>query len=176
MSEQLHQTVRAGSQKARIWEICDTLLRERGAVPSGREVVDRYVAEGGNEGTGFTQFSHWKRALSASGGDPEQVGGLADAPVAFEPQAEAQDGYFPLRVTADGSLFVPSALRDAMMLDPDGRVTAHVEDGELRIISPLAAIRRIQRIAQGHRKPGESVVDELIAERRAEAMREDAEP
>lgn len=53
------------------------------------------------------------------------------------------------------------------MLDRDGRVTASVVDGELRVISPLAAVRQVQRMAQNYKKPGESVVDEFLAERRA---------
>ena len=170
MAEPLHRSVRTGSQKARIWEICDTLLMERGVPPSGREVVDRYVAEGGNEGTGFTQYSHWKRAHeTARASDAEQQdadeNALAEPSTRFEPASA--DGYFSLWIAADGRLVVPQALRDAMLLDPDGRVTAHVEDGELRVISPLAAIRRMQRIAQKYKKPGVSVVDEFLAERRA---------
>jgi bifunctional DNA-binding transcriptional regulator/antitoxin component of YhaV-PrlF toxin-antitoxin module len=172
MAEPLHRSVRSGSQKARIWEICDTLLRERGVAPTGREVVDLYVAEGGNEGTGFTQYSHWKRAHEASrasDADAEEPGpasnALAEPSTRFEPASA--DGYFSLWIAADGRLVVPQTLREAMMLDPDGRVTAHVEDGELRVISPLAAIRRMQRIAQKYKKPGVSVVDEFLAERRA---------
>lgn len=170
MAEPLHRGVRSGSQKARIWEICDTLLAERGVAPSGREVVDLYVAEGGNEGTGFTQYSHWKRAHEAARASQcedrhADAHALAEASTPFEPASV--DGYFSLWIAADGRLVVPKELWEAMMLDPDGRVTAHVEDGELRVISPLAAIRRMQRIAQKYKKPGVSVVDEFLAERRA---------
>jgi hypothetical protein len=90
---------------------------------------------------------------------------LAEAPAPFEPALA--DGYFALWIAADGRMTVPSVLREAMMLSPDGYVTAYVEDGELRVVSPLAAIRRMQRIAQKYKKPGESVVDEFLAERRA---------
>lgn len=107
--------------------------------------------------------------------EPRREAGLAEATVPFEPASAARDRYFALSLGPDGGIVLPKALREAMMLDEDGRVTAHVEEGELRIISPLAAIRRIQRIAQKYKKPGESVVDELIAERRAEALREDNE-
>lgn len=170
MAEPLHRSVRSGSQKARIWEICDTLLQERGAAPSGREVVDRYVAEGGNEGTGFTQYSHWKRAHEAArSSDVVEAAAdrqaLAEAPAPFEPAAA--DGYLSLWIAADGRLVVPAALRDQMLLDDDGRVTAYLDDGELRMISPRAALRNIQRIAEKYKKPGHSVVDSFLAERRA---------
>lgn len=108
-----------------------------------------------------------ERHSGVSGDEPETAAGLAEATTAFDRSPEAGDGYVPLNVAPDGRIVLPKALRDAMMLDPDGRVTAHVEDGELRIVSPLAAIRRAQRIAQKYKKPGQSVVDEFLAERRA---------
>ena len=36
----LHKNIRPGSEKARIWQICDDLFSKRGVVPSGREVAD----------------------------------------------------------------------------------------------------------------------------------------
>ena len=74
----LHRSVRSGSEKARIWQLCDELLERTGRVPSGREVVDLYVAEGGNEGTGFTQYSHWKKALAAQQAADDEP--MPDAP------------------------------------------------------------------------------------------------
>ena len=54
----------------------------------------------------------------------------------------------------------PSAARD-------GRVTARVEAGELRVTSRRIAIRRMQRELSEYKSPGESVVDAFLAERRA---------
>mgnify|MGYP006276908161 CR=1 FL=1 len=135
------------------------------------------------------RYQHVRNTLEAAGipmpskGDDadretemEQAGyAFHEAPVSYKAEPDGWDGHFPLHITPEGGLVIPRALLDNMMLDPDGRVTARVEDGELRIIAPRAAIRRMQRLAQKYKKPGESVVDELIAERRAEAMREDAE-
>ena len=50
-----------------------------------------------------------------------------------------------------------------------------VEDGELRIWSLREGMRRAQEIARKYATPGRSAVDELIAERRAEVAREEAE-
>ena len=47
-----------------------------------------------------------------------------------------------------------------------------VEDDELRITTMKARIQRAQRRAQRYVKPGVSLVDELIAERREAAKRE----
>jgi len=47
-----------------------------------------------------------------------------------------------------------------------------VDDGELRITTLKQRIERAQRRARQSVKPGVSLVDELIAERREEAKRE----
>lgn len=155
----LHRSVRPGSEKERVWRICDELYARTGRVPSGREVVDIYTAAGGNEGTGFTQYSHWKKEILA--------------------QAEAEDGtvathpaslpFRAMTVSADGQLFLPPDVRKAMLLDTDGRVTVSVVDGELRVISPLSAVHQLQRRALSLVPAGTLVSDELIAERRTEA-------
>lgn len=155
----LHRSVRSGSEKARIWQICDELLERTGHIPSGREVVDLYVAEGGNEGTGFTQYSHWKKALAAQRAADDEP--MPDAPGSLPFRA--------LSVSPEGHLVLPPDMRRAMLLDADGRVTVSVVDGELRAISPMSAVHQLQRRAAALVKPGTLVSDELIAERRAEA-------
>jgi hypothetical protein len=146
-----------GSRTARIWEIADELVRRTGRVPAGRDVVDAYVAEGGNEGTGFTQYSHWRRA---------QAAGPDAAP------AEATDGTYRMTVDRLGRLELPPALREAILLGSDGRITARVEDGELRLITPRAALRRLRAMARRVAPDGGAVVDAFIAEKRREAADE----
>ena len=53
-----------------------------------------------------------------------------------------------------------------------GTVTARVDDGELRLMTPQAALRRARALVQGFDTGEGSPVDELIRERRAEASRE----
>ena len=77
-----------------------------------------------------------------------------------------------LKVALDGRFVIPAAARALMMLDEDGTVTARIEDGELKLISPMSAIRRIQRLIKERDQGEGSVVDELIRERRLEAERE----
>jgi hypothetical protein len=162
----LHLQVRPGSEKARIWQICDELFAKTGIVPSGREVVDRYIAEDGNEGTGFTQYSHWKKELqSRMAGEPAS----APVPRAIVPGTV---GFQPIDISADGHLVLSAEIRHAMMLDGDGRATVSVVDGELRIITPLVALHQLQRRARELVAPGTVVSEELIAERRAEASGE----
>lgn len=151
----LHKTIRDGSQKRRIWAICDRLHSEHGHIPPGREVVGIYIAEGGNKGTGFTQYSNWKKAL-------KEV--RPDAPHAAEPSVVDP---IPLVIDSQGRLTIPPEMRAAMLLGAGGKVTARIEDGELRVIAPSVAIRRAQEIVRRHVKPGVSIVDEFLAERRA---------
>lgn len=158
----LHRSVRPGSEKARIWQICDELYARNGAMPTGREVVDIYIREGGNEGTGFTQYSHWKKEMVAH----ESATASADTAPGSEPGSAA---FRPMTISADGHLVLPPELRRAMLLGADGRVTVCVVDGELRVISPMSAVRQLQRRALSLVPEGTLVSDELIAERRAEA-------
>jgi bifunctional DNA-binding transcriptional regulator/antitoxin component of YhaV-PrlF toxin-antitoxin module len=152
---------KVGSKTARVWEIADRLFAETGSVPSGREVVDLFVAAGGNEGTGFTQYSHWKKAR------------VEDVPPERPDVSPAPPESVRLRIAPDGRLVVPAALRAHMKLDEDGVVTAWLDGGELRVVSPRVAIEMIQRMVRETDRGTGSPVDELIAERRAEARRED---
>ncbi len=74
-----------------------------------------------------------------------------------------------------GRLVVPSHLREALHFNVGDQLLLRVEDGELRVISRMEAIRRAQRLIAQHIPASVSLVDELIADRRAEAAREDSE-
>ena len=60
-----------------------------------------------------------------------------------------------------------------MGIEPGDTLTLRLEDGELRIISLRAAVKRAQEIVSKYVPGHESLSDQLIAERRAEAARED---
>ena len=80
-----------------------------------------------------------------------------------------------LRIAEDGRLVIPAEMRRAMLVDETGMITARVVDGELRVLTPKAALRSLQRMGQKASADGISMADELIAERRAEARREAGE-
>ena len=84
-------------------------------------------------------------------------------------------GAVMVKVDASGRLVIPKDQREALGIPHGGELRLTVEDGELRASTRMAALRRIQRALRGTVPPGESVVDELIADRRAEARREAAE-
>lgn len=93
------------------------------------------------------------------------------------PQSAYEAGTGPFRASVlpkrervklgDGGRFViPAAMREAMGVKPGDNLVMHVEDGELRVRGWREVMRRIQEEARKFKKPGESVVDEFLRERR----------
>lgn len=88
-------------------------------------------------------------------------GGMAERSAAFEaglPQVRATLG-------ADGRLLIPAAMRDAAGLVRGELVHINVRDGALVITSAKADWKKLNGIFAAYKKPGESVVDEFLAER-----------
>ena len=79
------------------------------------------------------------------------------------------------RLGPDGRIVIPAALRQQLGLEPGVTLFLDVKDDVLEIESLPARIRRIQREFAPFRKPGVLASDELIADRRAEARREESE-
>jgi len=76
-------------------------------------------------------------------------------------------------VGKQGRVVVPAEIRRALDLQPGTVLTFTVRDGEAVMSTPLAAARKLQAIfASARRTPGVLASDQLIAERRAEALRE----
>ncbi|MBI2321357.1 MAG: AbrB/MazE/SpoVT family DNA-binding domain-containing protein [Chloroflexi bacterium] len=72
-----------------------------------------------------------------------------------------------------GRLVLPAPLRRRLDLRPGDRLILVIEpEGGLRIVSAREQARRLRGLYR-HLAPGRSLADELIAERRAEARRED---
>jgi AbrB family looped-hinge helix DNA binding protein len=77
-----------------------------------------------------------------------------------------------LRVNENGRVVIPAAFRKALGINPGDEVILSLEEDELRITTMKRRIERAQRRARQYVKPGVSLVDELIAERREAAKRE----
>jgi AbrB family looped-hinge helix DNA binding protein len=77
-----------------------------------------------------------------------------------------------VRLGPDGRVVIPAAFREAIGLKEGDVLFARLEDGEVRLLTPTAAIRRAQALVRQYVPEGVSLVDELIAERRKEAARE----
>jgi AbrB family looped-hinge helix DNA binding protein len=100
------------------------------------------------------------------------------SPTQFESGAQKT----PLRVPAKrervrlgegGRFVIPAAMREEMGVKPGEDLILHVENGELRVRSWLQNLRRVQAELSALKKPGESVVDEFLKERREEQRRSD---
>jgi AbrB family looped-hinge helix DNA binding protein len=77
-----------------------------------------------------------------------------------------------LRVNENGRVVIPAAFRKALGINPGDEVILSLEEDELRITTMKRRIERAQRRARQYVKPGVSLVDELIAERREAGKRE----
>ena len=76
------------------------------------------------------------------------------------------------RLNENGRLVIPASFRKALGINPGDEVVLRLEDDELRITTLKHRIARAQRLIRKYVKPGVSLVDELIAERREEARKE----
>src|SRR5216684_1604401 len=77
-----------------------------------------------------------------------------------------------LRVNENGRVVIPAAFRKALGINAGDEDVLRMEDDELRITTLKRRIERAQRLVRKHVKPGTSLVDELIAERREAALNE----
>ncbi len=82
---------------------------------------------------------------------------------------------FHVRIANDGRVMIPATLRKRLGLHPGDTVVIEEEDNSARLSGYAQVLREVQTAFAPYRVSGLNVVDELIAERRAEAAKEDAE-
>ena len=78
------------------------------------------------------------------------------------------------KVVSGGRVQLPAAMRNAAGLADGDTVVLELVDGEIHLRSQKAMLARVRARLRPYLEEGTSVVDELIAERRAEAARENA--
>lgn len=147
-----------GTLTRRVWDIADE--ESRGRLASRQRVIERVVGEGGNANTASTQYHHWRQARAA-----QSAQGPARAPT-------TDPVYFKVELKEAGRILLPAEIRAAMGIGEGAVLTGVVRDGELRLMSRDTAIRQAQKLVRQHVPEGVSLVDDLIAERRAENARE----
>jgi AbrB family looped-hinge helix DNA binding protein len=76
------------------------------------------------------------------------------------------------RVNQNGRVVIPAEFRKRMGIRAGDKIVLQMEGDELRILSLRRDIERAQRLVRKHVKPGTSLADELIAERRKAAENE----
>jgi len=77
-----------------------------------------------------------------------------------------------VRVDKKGSVLIPASFRKALGVNVGDEVILRLEEDELLIKTMKKRLERAQRRAREYVKPGVSLADEFIADRRAEAKRE----
>lgn len=77
-----------------------------------------------------------------------------------------------IRVAEGGRVVIPAEVRRELGLEIGDDLILQIENGELRLLTPREAVRRAQELVAQYVPRGESLVDVLIAERRAEYERE----
>ena len=77
-----------------------------------------------------------------------------------------------LMVAPNGRVVIPADIRAALGVKDGGKLIARVENGALVLETIQSAVARAQAMVRKYIPEGTSLVDELIAERRAEAERE----
>jgi AbrB family looped-hinge helix DNA binding protein len=142
---------RAGSRKQQVHACFD----QRG------EAVARKLGRslGLSEATLRTWFSTWRhRPVSREPGGSVLGSGAAKST--------------KVRLGPEGRIVVPAPFREALGLKEGDVLFAHLEGGEIALLTPRAAMRRAQAMVRQFVPEGVSLVDELIEDRRREAQRE----
>jgi AbrB family looped-hinge helix DNA binding protein len=76
------------------------------------------------------------------------------------------------RINENGRIVIPASFRKALDINAGDEIVLRIEDDELRITTLKRRLEKARRRIRGYVKPGKSLVDELIAERREAARHE----
>ncbi len=74
-----------------------------------------------------------------------------------------------MKMSEGGRVVIPIEIRQALELKEGDAVLWELHEGQARITTRAQRIRQAQALVRRHVPPGQSLADELIAERRAEA-------
>lgn len=148
---------------------------KRGAMADGRRRMDEVIS-------GLPTKAAKIRALDQSGYSRSEIAKhlgiryqhVRNVLVRTKPEALPESLW--LKVGPGGRIVIPAPYRKAVGVEVGDRIMLRLEeDGELRIISQRVAIKRAQELVRRYFPGEERLSDLLIAQRRAEAAREDQE-
>jgi bifunctional DNA-binding transcriptional regulator/antitoxin component of YhaV-PrlF toxin-antitoxin module len=112
------------------------------------------------------------QAYAGRGFEEAPAAGFGMAPQSLEPGAPPRPSRTRLVLGPGGRVVIPAALRDAMQVKEGDAMLAWVEGQELHLMTALAAMRAARERVMAALPQPAGLVDELLAERRAEALRE----
>ena len=78
----------------------------------------------------------------------------------------------PVNVGAKGRVVLPAAIRHALGLTEGSELLARMEAGAIVLEPPAVAVERLQALVRASVPERTRLVDDLIAERRAESRRD----
>jgi AbrB family looped-hinge helix DNA binding protein len=107
-----------------------------------------------------------KKAQSVTGSPPP---GLSEPP---QPIFDDNAPSLKVRLGPEGRVVIPAPMREALGLKEGDVLFARLEGGEIKLLTPRAAMIRAQAIVRSFVPEGVSLAEELIADRRREAERE----
>ena len=106
----------------------------------------------------------------AEGGSSEAPSSTSDEAVRGSPETPPK--WLWTTVGKDGSVRLPPGYLNALGAAEGDQVQLALQRGEVRILGRASALRELQEDVRRYVPEGVSLVDELLAERRAEAARE----
>ena len=77
-----------------------------------------------------------------------------------------------LKVSDGGRVVIPAEMRQKYAIEVGDTVVWRDDGDGLRLFSRRDGVKRAQQVLAKYKRPGESAVDELLRERRAEAASE----
>ena len=80
-----------------------------------------------------------------------------------------------VRIAPGGRVVIPAEFRRALGVEIGDDMVIELTDGELRLRSFDAALKRVQEMVRRYVPEGVSLADELVRERREEAARDESE-
>ncbi len=95
--------------------------------------------------------------------------GLSEGAAEFEARVPDR---INLQLGPGGRIVIPAVYRKAMQVKEGDRVMASVVDGELRLITPIMSVRKVQKMVRETIPGDDSLADSLIEDRRREYARE----
>ncbi len=76
-------------------------------------------------------------------------------------------------VNENGRVVLPASFRKALEIQPGDEVILRLEEGEVRVATVKSRLKRAQELVRPYLKPEASMADELIADRREAARRDE---
>jgi bifunctional DNA-binding transcriptional regulator/antitoxin component of YhaV-PrlF toxin-antitoxin module len=108
------------------------------------------------------RYQHAYNVLKGS-----RIADKSDRPDAWDRSAPSKT-----RLEAGGRIAIPPAILTSWGVDEGEELLVRLEDDGLRVFTRKAGVRAAQEIVRRYVRPGESLVEDLIAERRREAAAE----